>query len=210
MRGLWVAVVAVGVAAGGAAWQLSNPVAEPALTDTPTQQAEPEAPAELATEAQTALPMIEIIGERHVSAPEAMLEAQSQDPARVPVPSEAVVTALRDSMENGDPRTPPLARSEDLREMPSANELADPDLYQQYEQRQNQKVYASFASAATQKISDLEKMIARAEAEGLPSEQIQEGREKLEGLRHQRDEILQAHPGVADTLQSVSVSTGQE
>ena len=210
MRGLWVAIVAVGVVAGGTAWQLKNTVAEPALTDTPTQQAEPEAPAELATEAQTALPMMEIIGERHVSAPEAMLEAQSQDPARVPVPSEAVVTALRDSMENGDPRTPPLARSEDLREMPSANELADPDLYQQYEQRQNQKVYASFASAATQKISDLKKMIARAEAEGLPSEQIQEGREKLEGLRHQRDEILQAHPGVADTLQSVSVSTGQE
>lgn len=210
MRGLWVAVVAVGVVAGGTAWQLKNTVAEPALTDTPTQQAEPAVPAELATEAQTALPMIEIIGERHVPAPQAMLEAQNQDPARVPVPSEAVVTALRDSMENGDPRTPPLARSEDLREMPSANELADPDLYQQYEQRQNQKVYASFASAATQKISDLERMIARAEAEGLPPEQIQEGREKLEGLRNQRDEIFQAHPEVADTLQSVSVSTGQE
>jgi len=208
---LGVAGMGLVIAAGAAWWQGNEPVLEQATS--PESVAFPEQPGLPGmTEMESAPePMIEIIGDRHVPVPGDARVAQSNDPSLVPVPSEEAVSALRNSMENGDPRTPPLARSEDLRDMPSAAELADPDLYQQYEQRQNQKVYASFASAATQKISELEKMIARAEAEGLPPEQIQEGREKLEGLRNQRAEILQAHPDVAEAIQSESDGTaGQE
>ncbi len=212
MRVVFAVVAGLGLTIGAGAvwWQAKENAAEQSPVALSVPQSEPSAHRELASEEPPALPMVEIIGERHVAAPEALLAEQNRDPSQVPVPSQAVVTALRESMENGDPRTPPLVRSEDLRELPSAAELADPDLYQQYEKRQNQKVYASFASAATQKITELETMIARAEADGLPPEQIQEGREKLEGLRNQRDEILQAHPEVAEALQSASAGSAAQ
>lgn len=38
------------------------------------------------------------------------------------------VQSLRQSMEQGDPRAPPIARRETEREMPTEEELADPDL----------------------------------------------------------------------------------
>lgn len=213
MRVVLLVVAGMGlvIAAGAAWWQGNEPVLEQATSSESVASPEPPGLPGMTEMESAPEPMIEIFGDRHVPVPGDARVAQSNDPSLVPVPSDEAVSALRNSMENGDPRTPPLARSEDLRDMPSAAELADPDLYQQYEQRQNQKVYASFASAATQKISELENMIARAEAEGLPPEQIQEGREKLEGLRNQRDEILQAHPDVAEAIQSESDGTaGQE
>ncbi len=213
MRVVLVVVAGMGlvIAAGAAWWQGNEPLLEQGTSPESFASSEQPGLPGMTEMESSPEPMIEIIGDRHVPVPGDARVAQSNDPSLVPVPSDEVVSALRNSMENGDPRTPPLARSENLRDMPSSAELADPDLYQQYEQRQNQKVYASFASAATQKISELEKMIARAEAEGLPPEQIQEGREKLEGLRNQRDEILQAHPDVAEAIQSVAdESAGQE
>lgn len=211
MRPLLLSVAGLGLlaVAAGAAWWQGGTEAEPVSDPAPTAQimpgAEPEVPTPDGEQA-----MIEIIGERHVAAPGDRLVALNNEPGSVPVPPAETVAALRESMENGDPRTPPLARSEDLREMPSAAELADPGLYQQYEQRQNQKVYTSFVTAANHKISELETLIARAEASGLPPEQLEEGRQKLEGLRNQRDEILQTHPDVAAETQSGAEGEGQE
>lgn len=211
MRSGVLAVAGLGlvVVAGAVGWSSRDVVpAKPAELPA-ASSAEP--PVSAPAVADSGTPMVEIIGDRHVPAPDDPQWAPGDDATSVPVPSDAVVSALRDSMKHGDPRTPPLIRSENLRELPSDAELADPDLYQQYEQRQNQKVYASFVTAASQKISDLEAAIARAEADGLPAEQLEEGRQKLEGLRNQRDEILQAHPDVAVAIQSASrESNGQE
>lgn len=213
MRALVLALVGSGVVvmAGAAWWQGSAMPDQPADASPAASMLMPE---EVVVPASGDVEpgMVEIIGERHLDAPSDRLDAMNDDPAAVPVPSAEAVAALRDSMENGDPRTPPLARSEDLREMPTADELADPALYQQYEQRQNQKVYASFVTAASEKITELETLIARAEADGLPPEQIEEGRQKLQGLRNQRDEILQTHPEVAEELQSAALEEagGQE
>lgn len=211
MRPLLLSVAGLGLlaVAAGATWWQGGPVAEPAPELASTVQETPDAEHEVLTpDGEPA--MVEIIGERHVAAPGDNRVALNNAPGLVPVPPAETVAALRESMKNGDPRTPPLARSEDLREMPSAAELADPGLYQQYEQRQNQKVYASFVTAANQKITELEAQIARAEASGLPPEQLEEGRQKLEGLRGQRDEILQTHPDVAAEIQSGAVGDGQE
>ena len=92
-------------------------------------------------------------------------------------------------MRDGDPRTPPLASRTDLRAPPSAAELADPALYQQYEQRQQQAVYASFANAADQRIPELEAMIAKGRASGISEAQLAEGEAKLARLREQRDQL---------------------
>ena len=86
-------------------------------------------------------------------------EEQEQEPEPAPElaaepeieqwqPDPQAVESLRRSMEEGDPRAPPIARRETEREMPTEAELADPELYLQYETRQQQKVYASFVQAS--------------------------------------------------------------
>ena len=147
-----------------------------------------------ADEAET---MPTYIGDRVIDGP-ASNASQGAAPAVVPVPSARAVAALRESMENGDPRTPPLARSTNLREMPSAEELADPGLYQQYEMRQKQQVYASFVTAANRKIGELESLIEQGEAFGIDPEQLAEGQRKLAGLMAQRDQLLEQHPELVE------------
>ena len=109
-------------------------------------------------------------------------------------PKASAVTALRQGMDAGDPRTPPLATHTGARRPPTAEELADPDLYRAYEARQKSQVYASFAEAATEKISSLEEMITRADRGGITAAQLEEAKEKVTRLREQRALLLQQHP----------------
>lgn len=141
-------------------------------------------------QAAASLPMIDTVAERERSP----VVSRVDDSASIPTPSPQAVAALRESMRQGDPRTPPLAPSTDLREPPSATELADPALYQEYEQRQQQKVHASFARAADQRIPELEALIARGRAEGLSEAQLAEGEAKLAKLREQRNQLAAQQP----------------
>lgn len=143
-----------------------------------------------------ALPMIDTVAERSLPMPE---KRADNAPSAVPTPSPSpqAVAALRESMRNGDPRTPPLVRNTDLREPPSAAELADPALYQQYEARQNQAVRASFVAAANRKMVELEGLIARGKEFGIAPEQLEEGIAKLDKLREQRDQLVAQHPELA-------------
>lgn len=141
-------------------------------------------------QAAAPLPMIDTVAERERSP----VVSRVDDSASIPAPSPQAVAALRESMRHGDPRTPPLALGTDLREPPSAAELADPALYQQYEQRQQQQVYASFAQAADQRIPELEALIAKGRAEGISEAQLAEGEAKLAKLREQRDQLAAQQP----------------
>ncbi|WP_339345095.1 hypothetical protein [uncultured Alcanivorax sp.] len=149
-----------------------------------------------AAAAPAALPMIDTVAERSLPMPE---KRADNAPSAVPTPSPSpqAVAALRESMRNGDPRTPPLVRNTDLREPPSAAELADPALYQQYEARQNQAVRASFVAAANRKMVELEGLIARGKEFGIAPEQLEEGIAKLDKLREQRDQLVAQHPELA-------------
>lgn len=112
-------------------------------------------------------------------------------------PSPSAVASLREATLNGDPRTPPLAKAPE-REMPTEEELGDPDLYLQYEMRQQQAVYASFLEAANRQLEEMDALIARAEAEGGVTEaQLEEGRRKRDMLLQQRDALLAEHPDLA-------------
>ena len=149
-----------------------------------------------AAAAPAALPMIDTVAERSLPMPE---KRADNAPSAVPTPSPSpqAVAALRESMRNGDPRTPPLVRNTDLREPPSAAELADPALYQQYEARQNQAVRASFVAAANRKMVELEGLIARGKDFGIAPEQLEDGIAKLDKLREQRDQLVAQHPELA-------------
>lgn len=109
-------------------------------------------------------------------------------------PNEVAVATLRAAAEHGDARTPPMAPSS-AREAPTAEELADPDLYLEYEARQQQQVFVSYLAASKKKISELEASIARAKAEGgVSADQLAEGQAKLEKLKAARDELISEHP----------------
>jgi len=149
-----------------------------------------------AAAAPAALPMIDTVAERSLPMPEKRAD-NAPSTVSAPSPSPQAVAALRESMRNGDPRTPPLVRSPDLREPPSAAELADPALYQQYEARQNQAVRASFVAAANRKMVELEGLIARGKEFGIAPEQLEEGIAKLDKLREQRDQLVAQHPELA-------------
>lgn len=121
-------------------------------------------------------------------------------PAEAPIwqPDPAAVEALRQARLEGDPRAPPIARPEPgrEREMPTEEELADPDLYLEYEMRQQQKVYASFVEASTKKIADLKAIIERGRQEGVPPEQLAEGEEKLRRLEEMRAKLIAENPDI--------------
>lgn len=163
------------------------PLSEPIAASKPVAQK-----AELKEQEKAAelLPMIDTVAERERQPGISRAEGS----VSTPKPSPQAVAALRESMRNGDMRTPPMAPSTDLREPPSAAELADPALYQQYEQRQQQQVYASFAKAADQRIPELEALIAKGRAEGISEAQLAEGEAKLAKLREQRDQLAAQQP----------------
>lgn len=118
----------------------------------------------------------------------------------------AAVASLREAMQHGDARTPPLAPSAE-REPPTAQELADPELYAAYEQRQQMQVYQSFLQAANKQIANLEADIARAQQQGGVSDsQLAEGERKLEALRAQRDQVAAQYPDLGPQAEASSDS----
>jgi hypothetical protein len=190
MKALLVAVL-LGAVALVMAWWLPDAAQAPVLVPAGNNEPVAETPAlQEQEQAAAPLPMIDTVAERERQP----VVSRVDDAASISTPSPQAVAALRESMRHGDPRTPPLAPSTDLHEPPSAAELADPALYQQYEQRQQQQVYASFAKAADQRIPELEALIARGRAEGISEAQLVEGEAKLAKLREQRDQLAAQQP----------------
>ena len=109
-----------------------------------------------------------------------------------PEAAESLHRARRD----GDPRTPPVA-SREPRVPPPQDVLDDPERYSRYEQGERMAVYASFMDASKRRIGELEELVARGERDGLPPEQLAEGRRKLEGLKARREELLSRFPELA-------------
>ncbi len=117
------------------------------------------------------------------------------DSPLLPMPESNVdaATSMANAMKNGDPRTPPIARSEPQEKATEA-ELADPKLYAQYEARQTMRLYKGYINAADTEIPRLQQDIAKAKAAGLKPEQIAEGEEKLRRIQQMRDQLASQHP----------------
>lgn len=111
----------------------------------------------------------------------------------LPATSADAVQSMSLAREAGDARAPSVVRDAP-RDMPSAAELADPQAYQRYEARQNQRLQRAYVKAADTEIPRLQQDIARAREAGLTPEQIAEGEEKLRRIQSMRDQ-LQAQPG---------------
>ena len=128
--------------------------------------------------------------------PELVDEPLPEDIIYPPQPVER--NSLAEARINGDPRTPPIVRSSYEREMPTPEELADPDMYHEYEVRQNQKVYVSFYKESKKKIEQMEALVSRAKKEGVPEEKIREGEEKIAAMKAMREQLREEHEELAD------------
>ena len=117
------------------------------------------------------------------------------DSPLLPMPESNIdaATSMANAMKNGDPRTPPIGRSEPQEKATEA-ELADPKLYAQYEARQTMRLYKGYINAADVEIPRLQQDIAKAKAAGLKPEQIAEGEEKLRRIQQMRDQLASQHP----------------
>ena len=114
--------------------------------------------------------------------------AASSAASRMPVSTTTVAAtpSVRDFIEQGDPRSPPLA-PEAAVELPTAEELADPHAYQGYEARQNAGIVLAFATAAAQALQQMRSDIERARKMGATAEQLREAEDKQQHLQ----EVLQ-------------------
>jgi len=117
----------------------------------------------------------------------------SNDFAFSSTPKSAAVRSLAESRKTGDPRTPPLAPKNNPRIKPTTEELASRNLYREFEARQEQAVYASFAAAAKHKITELEQQIELGKQYGVNQKQLYVAIRKLDLLRKQREVILRDH-----------------
>lgn len=120
-------------------------------------------------------------------------ERDSPLPEVAPSQVDAVV-ALSEARLHGDARAPMVVRDAP-QPAPSAAELADPEAYQHYEQRQNQRLHKAYVQAADSEIPQLQQDIARARSEGLSEEQIREGEEKLRRIQAMRDQLQASAAG---------------
>lgn len=102
-------------------------------------------------------------------------------------------SSMAEARLNGDPRTPPLQRSAE-QEAPTAEELADPDKYKQYEARQSKKLYAAYIQASDSEVPKLKQLIERGKAEGVSAEEIAQAEEKVRRIQQMRDKLLASNP----------------
>jgi hypothetical protein len=117
---------------------------------------------------------------------------------RVPIEQVSEAKSAAQSLaetRNGDPRTPPIQRAE-RGEQPSVAELADPKLYQQYETRQNMKLYAAFVEAAKSEVPRLRADIERGRAAGIAPEKIARVEEKARRIEAMQAQLLREYPNL--------------
>lgn len=107
------------------------------------------------------------------------------------------IASLRGAREFGDPRTPPIGRSEP-REQATPEELADPQKYAEFEARQERKLKRAYVIEAERYVAQLRDDIARGKAMGIPADEIAKVEEKARRIEAMRAELLAADPALLD------------
>jgi len=103
------------------------------------------------------------------------------------------IDSMADARINGDDRAPPIGQSVES-ERPSAEELESPELYLEYESRQEKKIYKAYIEAADIKIEMLEAQITKAKEQGLSKEELEVGIEKVKRIKNMKEQLLSENP----------------
>ena len=111
--------------------------------------------------------------------------------------------AVRGAREFGDPRTPPIGRSEP-REQATPEELADPEKYAEFEARQDRKLKRAYVVEAERYVAQLRSDIEKGRALGIPADEIAKVEEKVRRIEAMRAELLAADPALLDGAETPS------
>ena len=100
----------------------------------------------------------------------------------------AAISSLATTMTQGDSRAPTIGEFEpDI--LPTAEQLADPDLYLEYEQNQKQRLHRAWVVSADKKIEEIEGYIQMAESRYLDPKELEQGLKKVEGLKTMQKQL---------------------
>lgn len=171
------------------------------LKPTPTEQVEPVA---------TSTPLQEDIAKanrnKSVSAPQSIPATTAPEPMKEELETEEEksqrlieeygfnpenIESLR-ATRDGDPRAPEIA-PHIPRELPTPEEVADPELYAKFEMRQRGKFITGYVASSKTKIEELQKFLDE-NREGIKPEDIQDIEEEIEELRKVRDRMIDEYP----------------
>ena len=94
---------------------------------------------------------------------------------------------------NGDDRAPPIVRGSQG-ESATPEEIESPELYLEYESRQERKIYKAYVEAADIKIEMLEEQIAIAKERGMAEEELEVGIEKVRRIKEMKAQLLRDNP----------------
>lgn len=103
------------------------------------------------------------------------------------------IASLRGARLLGDPRTPPIERSAPG-EAATAEELADPAKYAEYESRQEKKLKRAYVIEAEKYLEQLRSDVERGRAGGIPPDEIAKVEKKIEGIAKMREQLLKDDP----------------
>lgn len=108
------------------------------------------------------------------------------------------IESLRQSRLHGDDRTPNLNKTRERDELPTPEQLEDPELYQEYERRQQQRVYRAYVEAAKIKTAEIRKMIEKGKQEGISDEEIQFAEDKIKGIEDMSAQLQRDYPEIME------------
>jgi hypothetical protein len=106
------------------------------------------------------------------------------------------IESLRQARLHGDERTPNLNKSRERDELPTPEQMEDPELYQEYERRQQQRVYRAYVEAAKIKTAEIRKMIEQGKEGGISDEEIAFAEAKIQGIEDMAAQLQQEHPDI--------------
>ena len=103
------------------------------------------------------------------------------------------IESMADARLNGDDRAPPIVHGP-KGDYATPEEIESPELYLEYESRQERKIYKSYVEAADIKIEMLEEQISIAKERGMAEEEIEVGIEKVRKIKEMKAQLLRDNP----------------
>lgn len=107
---------------------------------------------------------------------------------------ETAIESMREARLQGDDRTPPITRNNVPAEAPTPEELADPELYSEYETRQEMKLKSAYVAAAYPEMQTITKQLQAMRDAGLDEAAVREAEEKLIQLQQMTQRLQEQHP----------------
>jgi len=119
---------------------------------------------------------------------------EESDPEDEPYPLDTyAIESMTNARLNGDDRAPPIVHGSQG-ESATPEELESPELYLEYESRQERKIYKAYVEAADIKIEMLEDQIAIAKERGMAEEELEVGIEKVRRIKEMKAQLLRDNP----------------